>query len=187
MGIFKSLLKSAAAASFKPDFSRSELDNWVDFLAAGGTKEQWENLIKVNKWKFKQDQYEKYQKEVQGVSDEYFYLLPIIQREWSVMNNAKTYTGKQAEEFERMCLSAIGFYIEMRKIDLKNKQSTPKNVPAFNRLIMLYEKQGEFEKAAVICKQACLLDIDKRAALTRMIKKAGRTPTAEEDAIISKT
>ena len=83
-----------------------------------------------------------------------------------------------------MCLNDIRYYIEMRKIDLKYNVKTPLNVPAFTRLAMLYEKQGEYEKAAFICKEACLLGIDERSRLIRMLKKAGRTPTAEETVLI---
>ena len=72
----------------------------------------------------------------------------------------------------------------MRKIDLKYNEKTPVNVPEFTRLAMLYEKQGEYEKAAYISKEACALGIDERSRLIRMLKKAGRTPTAEETALI---
>lgn len=165
--------------------NNAEYRAWLDFVSSGGTTEQWKKLVKANNWKFEDSAYEKHTKEVQYVSDNYFYLLPIIQREWSALYNSKTYTGKKAEEFEQMCFAAIGYYVEMRKIDLKYNRKTPQNVPAFTRLAMLYEKQGKFEEAAFICEKACLLEIDERSRLARMIKKAGRTPTAEEQAILS--
>jgi tetratricopeptide (TPR) repeat protein len=190
MGFFKSLfkeiVKAADEAKFTPDFSKTEYDNWLEFLSKGGTSEEWNNLITVNNWHFKEDKYEKYQKEVKSVSDNYYYLLQLIQREWSVLYNTKKFSGKQAEEFEKMCLKDISYYIEMRKIDLKYDENTPLNVPAFTRLAMLYEKQGEYEKAAFICKEACVLGIDERSRLVRMLKKADRTPTAEEAALIKK-
>jgi hypothetical protein len=68
----------------------------------------------------------------------------------------------------------------MRQIDIKYGEKTALNVPAFTRLAMLYEKQGEFEKAAAVCKEACLLGIDESQRMLRVIKKAGRQPTAEE-------
>lgn len=188
MGIFKSLLKeivkAAEDAKFTPDFSKTEYDNWLEFLSKGGSSEEWKRLISVNNWYFKEDEAEKYQKEVKNVSDNYYYLLQLIQREWSVLYNLKNYNGKQAKEFEKMCLNDITYYKEMRIIDLKYNQKTPLNVPAFTRLAMLYEKQGEYEKAVFICKEACILGIDERSRLVRMIKKVGRTPTPEETALI---
>ena len=187
MGFFKSLfreiIKAAEETKFTPDFSKTEHDNWLDFIDKGGTSEEWNSLISANNWHFKENVYEKYQKEVKEVADNYYYLLPLIQREWSVLYNLKNYSGHQAKEFEKMCLNGIRYYIKMREIDLKYNEKTPLNVPAFTRLAMLYEKQGEYEKAAFICKQACIFGIDERSRLIRMLKKAGRTPTAEETSL----
>ena len=55
----------------------------------------------------------------------------------------------------------------------------------FRRLALLYERQGEYEKAIEICKQACLYGIDEHNRLKRMIKKAGRIPTNQEMALIN--
>ena len=188
MGLLKALLKEVIKAAkpkeFTPDFSKSEYDNWLDFIDKGGTSEEWSKLVSNNNWHFKEDVFEKYQKEVKEAADNYFYLLSLIQREWSVLYNLKDYNGNQATEFEKMCLKDIVYYKEMRKIDLKYNEKTPLNVPAFTRLAMLYEKQGEYEKAVLICKEACYLGIDERSRLIRMIKKIGRTPTAEETALI---
>ncbi len=187
--LFKEIIKAAEEPKLTPDFSKTEYDNWLDFLSKGGSSEEWKALKKQNGWKFKQDPvdtFEVYRKEVKTVSDSYYSLLQIIQREWSVLYNLKEYNGKKAEEFEKMCLNDIYYYTEMRKIDLKYNEKTPLNVPAFTRLAMLYEKQGEYEKAAFICKEACVLGIDERSRLVRMLKKAGRTPTAEEAALIEK-
>lgn len=190
MGIFKSLfkevVKAAESAKFTPDFSKTEYDNWLDFINKGGTSEEWSKLISVNNWHFKESETEQYQKEVKNASDNYYYLLSLIQREWSVLYNLQNYNSKQAKAFEAMCLNDIRYYIEMREIDLKYNVKPPLNVPAFTRLAMLYEKQGEYEKAAFICKEACVLGIDERSRLVRMLKKAGRTPTTEEIALIDK-
>lgn len=185
MGLLKALFKKTTGAKeFTPNFRKSEYDNWLDFVSNGGTSEEWHKLISVNNWNFAEDVFTKYQNEVKEVADNYFYLLSLIQREWSVLYNLKDYNGNQATEFEKICLEDIFYYKEMRKIDLKYKKKTPLNVPAFTRLAMLYEKQGEYEKAILICKEACSLGIDERSRLIRMIKKAGRTPTAEETTLI---
>ena len=187
--LFKGIIKTPKETKFTADLSKTEYDNWLDFVSEGGTTAEWETLKKQNGYKFKQSQvekFEKYQKEVKKVSDNYYKLLPLIQREWSVLYNQKNYNGNKAKDFEKLCLNGIAYYREMRKIDLKYNEKTALNVPAFTRLAMLYEKQGEYEKAAFICKEACILGIDERSRLVRMLKKAGRTPTAEETTLIEK-
>ena len=187
--LFKGIIKTPKETKFTADLSKPEYDNWLDFVSEGGTTEEWEALKKQNGYKFKHSQvekFEKYQKEVKKVSDNYYKLLPLIQREWSVLYNQKNYNGNKAKDFEKLCLNGIAYYREMRKIDLKYNEKTALNVPAFTRLAMLYEKQGEYEKAAFICKEACILGIDERSRLVRMLKKAGRTPTAEETTLIEK-
>ena len=184
MGILNFLFKKKP---FVPDFEETEYQNYLSFIGEGGTEDEWERLKAQNGWKFKQDPieiYRKYQKEVKPVSDYYYHLLQLIQSEWSVLYNLNNYNGKRAEEFEKMCFNGIGCYMEMREIDLKYNKKTPLNVPAFTRLAMLYEKQGEYEKAVFICKEACALGIDQRSRLVRMIKKSGRVPNAEETALI---
>lgn len=186
MGILNFLFKKKP---FVPDFGECEFDNYLNYIREGGTEEEWEKLKNQNGWEFKESRVEifrRYQNEVKPVSDHYYYLLPLIQSEWSVLYNLKDYSGKRAEKFEKMCLNGISCYIEMREINLKYNEKTALNVPAFTRLAMLYEKQGEYEKAAFICKEACVLGIDERSRLVRMLKKAGRTPTAEEAALIEK-
>ena len=59
MGFLKSLFKGStkteASAKFAPNFSKTEYDNWLAFLANGGTTEKWDELKKQNGWKFKRD------------------------------------------------------------------------------------------------------------------------------------
>lgn len=50
MGLFSRLFSSL---KFKPDFSKTEYDNWLVFLDKGGTSEEWESLKKKNSWHFK--------------------------------------------------------------------------------------------------------------------------------------
>jgi hypothetical protein len=52
---------------------------------------------------------------------------------------------------------------------------------------MLYEKQGRFEEAVEVCKQAYSIGMDERSRMVRMIKKAGRNPTQDEQRMIDKT
>ncbi|MBS7210922.1 MAG: hypothetical protein KH034_11030, partial [Lachnospiraceae bacterium] len=59
MGLFSRLF---SGLKFKPDLSKTEYDNWLDFLENGGTSEEWASLKKKNSWHFKDDCVEKHQK-----------------------------------------------------------------------------------------------------------------------------
>jgi hypothetical protein len=188
MGFFKTLFNAIMdAAQFHPDFSKSEYDNWLEFLSRGGTTKEWNELKKRNNWAFKESEteiYQRYQKEVKKVSDMYFSLLQEIQKEWSLLYNQKQFTGARSNAFEKMCLDDIVYYKKMREIDIKYGEKTPVNVPAFTRLAMLYEKQEQFEKAAAVCLDALKLGIDESSRLLRMIKRSERLPTEEETLLI---
>jgi tetratricopeptide (TPR) repeat protein len=185
MGLFR----RKKQIKFAPNFKKPDYDNWLDFVGLGGTSKEWERLKKENQWIFpesKADKYERYLKEVDVVANNYFKQMQKIQEEWSMLYNLGTYTGLLADKFEKLCVSNIANYKEMRRIDKKYGEKTATNIPAFKRLAMLYEKQGRFEEAVEVCKQAYSLGMDERNRMVRMIKKAGRTPTQEEQRIIDK-
>ena len=175
--------------TFAPNFMKSDYDNWMDFLGIGGTSQEWDLLKKQNKWSFAEsdeEKYERYLKEVKCVADKYYNQLPKIQEGWSVLYNLGNYTGSLADKFEKDCLSNIESYKKMVVIDKKHGQKTATNIPAFKRLAMLYEKQGRFEESVEVCKQAIAYGMDERSRMARMIKKAGRKPTSEEQSIFEK-
>lgn len=187
MGILKNILKSLKSKSFTPDFSKTEYENWLAFLECGGTSEQWEQLKNENVWVFIVDEveiFEKYQKEINYYQSNYYELLDKIEKDWSVLYNLKDYRGSLARQLESYCLDNIEYFQKMYEIDFKYGKKTIANAPAFKRLAMLYEKQGKFEEAISICKAACFYGIDERSRMLRLIKKAGRTPTAKEYQII---
>ena len=171
---------------FVPNFKKSDYENLMDFFGCGGTYEEWERLKKKNKWSFAEsevERHERYLKEVDAVADRYYTQLQKIQKGWSVLYNLNTYTGPLADKFEKTCLSNIENYKEMLRIDKKYGQKTATNIPAFKRLAMLYEKQGRFEEAVEVCKQAISYGMDERSRMARMIKKADRKPTTEEQSL----
>ena len=65
MGLFNFLKQRSFV--FQPNFRKSEYDNRLDFIAAGGTTQEWERLKAVNGWRFREselERYERYQKEL---------------------------------------------------------------------------------------------------------------------------
>lgn len=129
-------------------------------------------------WDFKA----KMRQEIQKYSLPYYETIEKIEAAWSVLNTFKSYDGENAKSLEKMCKQSIKLfqkYIDkVRELNLEYE--TPKHVPAFVRLAMLYEKQENYQKAIDICVQAIQLGAyeDKSngkmyGRLARMIKKSG--------------
>lgn len=186
MGFFKKLL--GIPPLFHPDFSIPEYDNWLNFLHIGGSSEQWERLKLINGWKFIEDPFEKYQKEVKPIADKYFSLMDKIQKNWSILYNSKNYQGLLSDLMEKDCLIDIYYYEEMRNIDIKYNQRLPEiiNIPALKRLAMLYERQGKLEQSIAICSKACSFGMDESGRMKKLLKKIGRAPTPDEIQLINK-
>ncbi len=181
MGLFNFFKRQTF--TFQPDFRKEEHDNWLDFLEAGGTSQEWERLKAVNGWRFREsevERFERYQKELKPFSTRYFRQMQEIEHEWSTLYNIGAYNSSLAHNLEQKCIANIADYTEMRRIDRKYGQKTATNIPAFRRLAMLYEKQGRFEESVAVCKHAWSLGMDERSRMVRMIKKAGRTATEAE-------
>lgn len=131
--------------------------------------------------------FQEYWERTKPITDEYFELLPKIERDWSVMYNMKTYTGKVADNLEKNCKRSIDLFERWHQIDIEYDQLSPLNVPCLKRLAMLYEKQGDYEKSINVCKIAVDTGVnisDAKPRMVRMIKKARRKPTDEEMKII---
>ena len=60
MGLFSKLF-AGTVFTFKPDFSKTEYENWLEYLHVGGTDSEWKELKKRNRWKFKPDPIENFQ------------------------------------------------------------------------------------------------------------------------------
>lgn len=96
------------------------------------------------------------------------------------------YNSLLAKKVEANCYKALSYYDQLYKIDLKYSEE-PLKTNLLKKLALLYERQGEYEKSIEICKRAFTYGVDERKRMTRMIKKAGRTPTDEELKLISKS
>lgn len=174
--------------SFQPDFSKSEYDNWLNYMSMGGTNEYWKTLKIKNNWIFPKDSTEifmEYQKELRPVFNKYSDLINKIETQWSIVYNSKDYTCRLACEIEKECYEAIKLLKKLCEIDLKYEETPMPGSKAFKRLAMLYERQGKYESSVDICKQAIRFGMDERARMLRMIKKANRTPTDEEMKLIN--
>lgn len=178
-----------AASTFNPDFTKSEYDNWLDYISMGGTAKQWERLKKANKWNFPKDNTEifmEYQEKLRPLSNEYYSLIEQIEKDWSTIYKLKDYTGALSQKIEKECTDAISYFSKMHAIDMKYGESSPKNIPPFKRLAMLYERQGKYESSIETCKNAISFGMDESSRMLRMIKKSGRVPTSEEESLINK-
>lgn len=195
MGFFSSIFSGNKRQVFTPDFSKSEYDNWLDYLDKGGTSDEWEKLIKANDWKFQTGRNREgntkgkwndsawSDRRHKAITDKYFSQMHSIEEEWSITYNLNDFSGKCAQKLERECIENIKLYKEMAKIEQLYNETPPPNAPAFKRLAMLYEKQNNFEEAVSVCCEALRAGAwgdNMRSRLARMIKKTGRAPTDEE-------
>lgn len=118
-----------------------------------------------------------------AITDAYYPQMDKIEEQWSVMYNLKDFSGKRADLFIEMCLENIDLYKQMATIENAYGEDSPPSAPAFKRLAMLYEKNQRYEDAVAVCIDALSYGAhggNMRGRLARMIKKAGRTPTALE-------
>lgn len=122
-------------------------------------------------------------KEHKKITDEYFPQMHSIEEDWYILYNLKDFSGERAHALLQKCIENINLYKKMAKIEQAYGETPPPNAPAFKRLAMLYEKQGRYEESISVCTDALKSGAwgdGMRPRLARMIKKAGRTPTAEE-------
>lgn len=135
------------------------------------------------------EKYAQYEREMRPLWDEYYNDLKEIERDWSKLYNSKRYEGKFADMFETACLRNIELYKKMSQAEIEHGETPPPNAPAFKRLAMLYEKQGLYEEAVLVCRDA----LDNGAyggkmanRFERMIKKSNCEPSADERQLIDK-
>lgn len=187
MGFLKFLFTGKATDAFKPDFTKSEYDNWTEYLDMGGTTKQWKTLKKENKWKFPKDEVDKhieYERELRPVFNKYSDLLALIKRQWSDLYKSKDYNSKLASKIEKECYEAISYYEQVQNIDRRHNQPTMNGSPVYTKLALLYERRGDYEKGIEICKMAIKVGMGEDGRMEKLIKKAGRTPTPEEQQLL---
>ncbi|WP_138268363.1 tetratricopeptide repeat protein [Anaerofustis stercorihominis] len=129
------------------------------------------NTAEDTSWKQEAAMWNSYDREVKHVADRYFSLHHKIEENWSKLFQSKQYNSKLADIIEKDCIKDIEYYMEMRKIDIKYKLSSPNDIPALRRLAMLYEKQGRYEEAVKACNNAISLGMDEHKRLERILKK----------------
>lgn len=174
-------------SAFVPNPNETEYENWLNFLSKGGTTEEWKQLIKENKWKFKKDPttaFEQYEKEFIPAFKKYTDSAAQVKKDWLALYHTQKYTGIKAKLFEITCLKNIEYYKVVFAIEEKHKKDHMTSIEGSKRLAMLYENQGRYEEAISVCKEACILKAHEHNRMKKMIKKAGRIPTSEEMAII---
>lgn len=176
---------------FIADVSKTEYDNWLNFLEQGGTTKQWDKLKKENKWIFKKDQIEafsKYEEKFRPLFNEYSKSALNIKLEWTAISNEKFYTGQRVNLLIELCKHNIEIYKKMVVLENQHNKDHLQESEGYKRLAMIYEKQEDYEKAIAVCKEAILLgDIKSMPSkLNRMIKKLRREATNEEKELIQK-
>lgn len=109
--------------------------------------------------------------------NKYFSGMEEIEVMWSVLYNLKIVTGEKADLFEQKCLQNISDFQHMPSA---TTQAT-RDVPAYARLAMLYEKQERYDEAIAVCADAIRRGIvydgskgQMYGRLARLIRKSGK-------------
>lgn len=174
MRLIKKLF-ATKGASFSPDFSKSRYENWLDYLSAGGSSEEWDSIVSENKWEFPIDELEAAQereRRVRPIWDEYTFVCEGIERKWSELYHTKEYLGRTADIIEADCQKAIVLWKQIRNIDIEYGEEPMPGSPAHKRLAMLYEKQDRIQEAIDVCNDAISSGVDESKRLLRLLKKA---------------
>lgn len=100
---------------FTPDFEKTEFDNWTVFIDQGGSVEEWMQLLKEKKWKFKPDAAQlamACERKFRPLMNRYFFSSNYLEEIWASMCDANNFSGETAERFEKaaeLCKEAAEF------------------------------------------------------------------------------
>lgn len=124
---------------------------------------------------------DKYQKDLK----QYYDFLDKVEQQYSIVFNMGAWNGAGANRLELLCKRNIGMAEGLKERWIKYKQPLP-SIPAYQRLAMLYEKQGKYFDAANICMTAIQDGFPRdstkggmRGRLSRMIKRGNLQATPE--------
>ena len=134
------------------------------------------------------EELEKLENKYRPILDKHYKNLEKIGMQYTVANNLSLPNSPEMQKVIDLCLEDITlapefleFHIKEAKLYGKNLQDWLPNYPSFQRLAIIYEKQGEYQKAIDVCKQAIDLGFYKDGTtgqmpgrLARLIKKANK-------------
>lgn len=113
-------------------------------------------------------------------SEIYYNNLEKLEERYSVLYNLGLIEGSEVDDFIELCERNIMEFKRYKEACASYKEEMPRNVPAYKRLAMIYEKQGRYEEAIEICAAAIhdgvVDDGTKgrmRGRLARLIRKYG--------------
>lgn len=138
---------------------------------------------KRNNIKIIPSDFENYQKEMDNLGKEYSQLLEKLEKCWSELYNKKDYQGPLAKIVEDLCTQGILNYMDLAQIEMKYGYLPPQNCPPYRRLAMLYERQGNYEKAIAVCRQTLCQYVnidDASKRMLRLMKKINVTPNEKD-------
>lgn len=140
------------------------IKDFFDALAASDPKTKGKNPeeFDVKKERELLKEYRKYKG--QHNSNEYFAALPMIDFYYKFRNLSDSYLKKCMD----YCFICIGC---LNSPDMKSDIAHGIRIPAFRKLIIIYENQGEYKKAADIAEQALRFSGSDKAETEYYAKK----------------
>lgn len=153
--------------------------------------EQWDEVIEYGLKTAQDEDSRRYygalaDKQYQAALSEYFALITEIKETYTVINNVGSFTGEAGDRLIARCVEVINLessIAEKRAYydNVKHEFSDPHKV-----LSMVYEKRGDYQRAATVCVLAIQRGYTKdgtnggmRGRLARMIKK-GDLPISDQ-------
>lgn len=123
--------------------------------------------------------------ELQNLERQHYLLNEKNEENYSVLYNLGIVDGPEMQKLMNDCIGDIA--CASRLSELWRKYNTPiYSYPAFKRMSIIYEKQGNYESAALMCVQALRLGFTDdgtkggmRGRLARLVRKSGMTVDAE--------
>lgn len=125
-------------------------------------------------------------KQYQEALSEFYTLTTTIKETYSVLTNLASYDGGAAERLIARCATAMELDDSIREKRAYYDNAKYEYCEPYKILAMLYEKRGEYQRAAMVCVLAIEKGYTKdgtsggmRGRLARMIKK-GDLPISEQ-------
>lgn len=147
----------------------------------------YESWFKSQDIKIADSSYEAWEKEQRPIADRYFPQLLKIKNDWSEIYQSKNYFSSQADEFERFCKANLQLFLKLNEIDKTYNQSAISNVPAIDKLSLLYFRRKDYESCIDICNLGLSIGVNQdalRSRLIRSLKALKREPNDYEQELL---
>ncbi|MDY3034884.1 MAG: hypothetical protein SOS22_01520 [Absicoccus sp.] len=136
--------------------------------------DEWQQLKGI---KVKENPFILYENELQPVIQKYISMIEKIKKMWKVCYHTKDWNGKVSNKIEDCCKYSIQLFIQIQNIDKKYNVDPMTYCEGSYKLILLYQRRGDIQKAIDICNDSIAMSPAeerykrKKESLINMIKR----------------